>query len=214
MRLGRHGLQPRREPVGDGDDAGRAADREPGRRADDARADGVLDVLAVGRDDERRAGGDHREQARRDEEVRVDDVGAEAARRRDDIARQRERDAGGRRAGSTTARSSSCPRSRSARLEVGHEGPELGRVGSRVHLGDEQDPHGLPGRDLDDAEAHLVRRALAPQDVAGRAAPQAHVVAARDPEDVARPGNDRLLELVHGLPVEVPARDLEQELRA
>ena len=99
-------------------------------------------------------------------------------------------------------------------LEVGDEGAELGRSGPRVHLRDEQDPHGLARRDLDDAEAHLVRRSLAPEDVARRSAPQARIVAAGDAQDVAGACGDGLPQLVHGLPVEVPARDLEEELRA
>ena len=79
-------------------------------------------------------------------------------------------------------------------FEVGDEDPEVRVVRARVHLRDEEDPQRpLAARHLEDSEAHLVRRALAPQDVTRRlrdAVPAVHalvhVVAARDPHDVAR----------------------------
>src|SRR5207344_242292 len=67
--------------VGDGDDRDGAA-HDPARRAADA-ADRayVPDVLAVSGDDERCVGGQRRDQARRDEEMGIDDVGAPPTRR-------------------------------------------------------------------------------------------------------------------------------------
>src|SRR5687768_13860273 len=65
--------------------------------------------------------------------------------------------------------------------------------------------------DLQDSEAHLVGRSLAPEDVARLSGPERRVVAARDPHDVAGLRRDGLLEQVGGLPVEAPPRDLEQQ---
>ena len=104
------GFKPRSEPVRDRDDAGRAADGESGRSADDARALGVGHVLPVRGEDGGRASGEGGEQPGGDEEVRVDDVGPEAPRGRRDVVRERRvaRQRPPRR--STTARARSCPR--------------------------------------------------------------------------------------------------------
>src|SRR5581483_7916818 len=65
--------------------------------------------------------------------------------------------------------------------------------------------------DLQEPEAHLVGRSFAPEDVALRAAV---VETAADADRVACRRVDRPLEVVRVLPVEVPARDVQQRLRA
>ena len=112
----------------DGDDRVRAAHREPRGRANGAVAARVLDVLTVGRDDERGPAGERAEQPRRDEEVRVDDIGPERVRGPQHV----DREAGVAQAApprSTTARASSCPRASSACFERGDERAEVGASG-------------------------------------------------------------------------------------
>ena len=73
------------EPAGVGDHRGGAAEDPAGRRGHSADPSQVGDVLAVGHDDERGAGGASRQRARgagREEEVGEDDVGPEALRGR------------------------------------------------------------------------------------------------------------------------------------
>ena len=91
-------------------------------------------------DDCRGATTKHGEQARRHEEVGVDDVGTEPAGSRRDVTRQGE-----------VARAPAAPVDDRAlelvaargegRFEVGDERAERGRVRPRVHLGDEKDAH-------------------------------------------------------------------------
>ena len=76
-RIGHHLDEPVEQPGRHGDDRVRPAHGELRRRADGAAAARVLDVLPVGRDDERGATGERGKEARGDEEVRVDDVGTE-----------------------------------------------------------------------------------------------------------------------------------------
>ncbi len=134
--------------VRDGDHGLRAADDEARRRADPGHPADVRDVLAVRGHDERCPAEQRAPEPGRDEEVRVDDVGPEAASgagRGDGEAKVAERPA--------------CARVEHDALELVPEGDELGfqvadedaevRLGgARVHLGDEQDPHAatLPDR--------------------------------------------------------------------
>ena len=75
-------------------------------------------------------------------------------------------------------------------------------------------------RDREHREAHLVGRALAPEDVARRELRRADdrlpglrvVVRAADPHRVAGTDLDRRLQVVDVLPVEVPRRDVQQRL--
>jgi hypothetical protein len=129
------------EPGGDGDDRGGAIDDAAGRGCDAGDAADVRDVLAMGGDDERRASGEGRQESRRDEEMRVDDVGLESAGGERRVASERE-------VASPSARSAiddgalDLVSSLDERtLERRDEDPEVGIVGARVHLGDEEDPH-------------------------------------------------------------------------
>src|SRR5205823_601271 len=78
--------------------------------------------------------------------------------------------------------------------------------------------HLSAGRDREHAEAHLVGRALAPEDVARRELLRADdrlvrlrvVEPAAHADRVAGAGGDRLLEVVDVLPMEVPGRDVEE----
>ena len=122
------------KPARDGDDGGRAPNdvscRSPNARG---RAD-VRDVLSVCGHDERSARRERRRKSRGDEEVRVGDVGMEAPRCAHGVSEERE-----------VAPSSSGPRvddraldlvspCDELALEVGHEDPEVGILGARVHL--------------------------------------------------------------------------------
>ena len=152
----------------------------------------VLDVLAVGREDGRRPARERAEQPGGDEEVRVDDVGAEAARRPGDVAREdevtrRARRAGRRPRGRARAPGPRAlprgPRRTSRASARSAPGTSARRAGSACGPGDRS-----AAGDLQDAEAHLVGRPLAPEDVARAALPERRVVPARDAHDVSRPG--------------------------
>ena len=100
----------------------------------------VLDVLPVRGDDERGAAGERRPEAGRDEEVRVDDVGAEAVRGGHDVARA------ARGGAPASAAVDDGPRELVAAgleraLQRRDERAEVGCRPARVHLRDEQDPH-------------------------------------------------------------------------
>ena len=89
----------------------------------------VLDVLSVGGDDERRPRRECPEKARRDEEVRVDDVRSELPRDAQRV--EREREVATSPAGAAVddgALQVVAPRGE-FELEVGHEHPEIGIVG-------------------------------------------------------------------------------------
>ena len=108
--------------------------------ADRAVAARVLDILPVGRDDERRAAREGGEQARRHEEVRVDDVGPERVRRPEHVDREP------RVAVAAAAAVDDGPRELVAAslervLQRRDERAEVRRVRPGVHLRDEQDPH-------------------------------------------------------------------------
>ena len=108
-------LELRAEVVGDGDERGCAAGDGAGGRPDARDRADVADVVAVRGHDERCARRERGEQARRDEEVGVDDVRPEAAGGPRQPSRRGSRSGACRRRGvSSTARSSSCPRSSSA----------------------------------------------------------------------------------------------------
>ena len=114
----------------------RVAARTPGIDAD------VRDVLPVRGDDERRARRERRREARRDEEVRVDDVGPEAPRGADGVADESEvAPPSSGRAVDDGALDLVPPRDELA-LEVGDEDSEVRVVRARVHLRDEEDPQG------------------------------------------------------------------------
>jgi hypothetical protein len=93
----------------------------------------------VGGDDERRAAGEGGDQARRDEEMGVDDVGL---RRRARALEQVE--VAALPAGTAVEhRELDLVAARAEReLDLAHERAEIGRAGAGVHLRDEQDPHG------------------------------------------------------------------------
>ncbi len=219
----RHGqLEPVAKPARDGDDGGRAPNdvscRSPNARD---RAD-VRDVLSVRGYDERRARRERRRKSRGDEEVRVDDVGMEAPRYAHCVSEEGEvapTSSGPRVDDRALDLVSSCDE---LALEVGHEDPEvrvLAGPGTSARRGGSAGA--LPARDLEDPEAHLVGRSLSPEDVARRrrhavaaVCSLADVVAARDAHDVAGLRLDRTRQGVRVLPVEVPARDVEQDLRA
>ena len=114
--------------------------RELCRRPNRAAAARILDVLPVGGDDERGAACKGREEARRDEEVRVDDVGAEGVRRPQHVDREPRVPV------TSTAAVDDGPRqlvtaSLERVLQRCDERAEIRRVRPGVHLGDEQDPH-------------------------------------------------------------------------
>ena len=87
---------------------------------------------------------------------------------------------------STTARAIVCPRVSSACSRSATNVPSAGAPSpryicetSRIRI-----ERSLPGRHLDEPEAHLVARPLAPEDVAWRAATERRVVPARDAQHV------------------------------
>ena len=166
---GRCSLEAQPQPVGDRDDGRRTPHREPGRAAHHPRALRVGDVLAVGGEDGGRPSRDRAEQPRRNEEVRVDDVRSEAssgpARRRGRGSRCRPWPA----AAVDDRPRELVPARLEPRLEVGHEGPQRRRGSapgtSGRRAGCARARRSAAG-DLQDPEAHLVGRPLAPQDVA------------------------------------------------
>ena len=139
-RLRCHGLEPRPKPARDSDDPRRPADREARGRAHGSRPDRVLDVLAVSREHGRRAPGEHGEQAGGHEEVRVRDVRAKPPCGRHDVPGER-RVAGAAAAAVDDRPGELVPPCLEARLQLGDERAEVGRVRAGVHLGDEQDAH-------------------------------------------------------------------------
>ena len=80
LRLGDLQLELAAQVVGDGDQRGGAADDEARCGGDSGVGADVADVAPVGRDDQRRAGGDRGGEAGRDQEVRVHDIGAKSPR--------------------------------------------------------------------------------------------------------------------------------------
>ena len=136
--------EPLAQPLGDRDHRSGLFDNPPRRWADEWILGQVGDVLAVRGDDERRARRARREQRaepRREEKMRVDDVGPEAPRRPDRAGRQPcvaklraaapvEHDA-----------FELVPTGRKCPLEALDEDPKVRRRGRGIHLGDEQNPH-------------------------------------------------------------------------
>ena len=136
-RLGQLQLELAAEVVGDrdhrrsrADDAARVSARDAGNRAD------VAHVAAVGGDDERRVDR-RRDQPRRDEEVRPDDVGP---RRRAHLAPQLEEAPLAAAAPVEHRELDLVPALAERQLQLRDEDAEVGVVGPRVHLRDEQDP--------------------------------------------------------------------------
>jgi hypothetical protein len=138
-------LQPRSQPLGDGHDAGGAADGEPGRSTNRARALRVRHVLPVRREDDGGAAREGSEQPRGDEEVRVDDVRPEAPRCGRDVVRERQMARLAAAAVDDRARQLVPPRGEAC-LELGDEGAEVGCLRPGVHLRDEEDAHGVRHR--------------------------------------------------------------------
>ncbi len=145
LRLAARLRQPRLELAAqvlrDADDGRGAADDEARGRGDAGELADVADVAAVGGDDERRPRRERGDQPRRDEEVRVDDVGPEAAAGA--VRPGGERQVAGLAAGARVEhRPLDLVAARDERaLHLGDERAEVGRVRARVHLRDEQDPH-------------------------------------------------------------------------
>ena len=129
------------EPLGDCDDRGRAA-HDVGGRAPDARdPPDVRDVLAVGGDDERRAGRERSCEARRDEEVRVHDLRLEAAGDRPRIGDE-PHVAAPATAAAVHDRTLELVTTVAQRLlHLLDEDAEIRVVRPRVHLRDEEDAH-------------------------------------------------------------------------
>ena len=88
----------------------------------------------------RRAPGEHGEQAGGDEEMRVHDVRAEPPCGRHDVPGER-RVTGAAAAAVDDRPGELVPPCLEARLQLGDERAEVGRVRAGVHLGDEQDAH-------------------------------------------------------------------------
>ena len=212
-RLGHRGLEPGTQPLRHGDGTRRATNRQARGRPHGARPESVLQHPARAQSRRsvpcppaRRAGRPARGSAhvtsgwnRR----------AVAATSRASLAC---RDHPPRR--STTARAIVCPRASSACSRSATNVPSAGAPGpgyicetSRIRI-----ERSLPGRHLDEPEAHLVARPR-PR---GRGAPRRSAVSCRHVTRSTSPGSaaDRAFERVGRLPVEAPARDLEQEPRA
>jgi hypothetical protein len=132
------------EVIRDGDHGVGAARHQARDGADTRDRPDVAHVLAVRRDDEPRAYGgrsEPRKRSGRDEEVRVDDVGPEAARRSEGVEGE---------APVLRARAAApiddgtrdlVTLPLELRLHLAHEGAQV-RIGrSGIHLRDEQDPH-------------------------------------------------------------------------
>ena len=188
-RFGHSCLELSTQVAGDGDHGGGAPADPTRRAADDGVRTRVGHVLPMRGDDERCPRRKGCDQTRRHEEVRVDDIWPEGARGRPGAPGQIE----------VPALPSGAPVDhrqldlvtpvQQSALEPLHEDAEIRVLGPRVHLRDEEDPQTarpLATRDLHDAEAHLVRRPLAPEHVAWRrrdpvpaVMPPRRVVAAR-----------------------------------
>ena len=180
-RLGNDGREPAAKPIRHRDHACSPPDGESGRRPDRGRPLGVRHVLAVRGQDGGRPSRERGEQARGDEEVRVDDVRPEPPRRPGDVPREREVSARSPAAVDDRSGELVAPRGEPA-LQVGHERAEVGRRRSRVHLRDEQDAQEPSAAcDLQHTEAHLVGGAFAPQHVARLARAERLVVPAGHP---------------------------------
>ena len=111
----------------------------PGRHPDGCILASVLDVLPMRGDDERRPRRELPEKTCRDEEVRVDDVRPEPACDAQRVEREREVASPSPRATVDDSPLELVPACNELALEVGHEHPEIGIVGPRVHLRDEKD---------------------------------------------------------------------------
>ena len=168
----RHGpLELPAQVARNGDNGGGALADPAGRPADGGVRACVRHVLPVGGDDQRRARRYGRNQACGHQEVRVDDIWTEPARSRSRSPGQVD---------VTALPSGTAVDHRQLDLVTAveerplqslHEDAEVRVLGTRVHLRDEEDPQTaatLVARDLHDAEAHLVRRPLAPEHVAWR----------------------------------------------
>ena len=140
-RLGHLELELAPEVVRDGDHCRRATDRQAGERPDPRDRTHVAHVAAVGGDDERRASGQRRGQAGRNEEVRVDDVGPDTACRAERAGREGRVAALPAGAAVEHGPLELVPALAQGALELRHEHAEIGVVGPRVHLRDEQDAH-------------------------------------------------------------------------
>ncbi len=90
-------------------------------------------------DDERRPRRERPEKACRDEEVRVDDVWPELPRGAQRVEREPEVATSSAGAAVDDGALELVPARDELALEVGHEHPEIGIVGPRVHLRDEKD---------------------------------------------------------------------------
>ncbi len=136
----RHSVdEPIAEPVRDRDDCGCASDDETRRRPYSRDRPDVLDILAVGGDDERGARRECRSEAGRHEEVRIRDIGMEPSGGTCGVEEQ----------GGVTRPTASVVDDGAFELvaaipklalEVGDEDAEVRVARARVHLGDEEDP--------------------------------------------------------------------------
>ena len=126
-RLGQLQLELAAQVLRDADHRRRTAHDEPRGGGDAAQLADVADVAAVRGHDERRPAGERGDEAARDEEVRVDDVGPRRAAACAAAARGSARLPPARL--SSTASSSSWPRSRSASSTWRTNGPRSGAEG-------------------------------------------------------------------------------------
>ena len=144
-RLGNLRLELTAQVVGDGDHDHGAPDDQPRRRADPRQPADVAHVAPVRRHDERGAAGERRDQAGRDEEVRVDHVGAKSPRGPQRRGRQREVLALAAAPAIEDRALDDVTACGERLLEAADEDAEV-RVGRpRVHLRDEQDLHARVG---------------------------------------------------------------------
>jgi hypothetical protein len=144
-RRGHDGTEPVPEMPGHRDDGVRPGDRRPGHRAERSAALGVLDVRAVCGDDEpgaARRRGERARRARRHEEVGVDDVGAEPPRvehrapQQPEVLRRAASAVVDDRVADFVALRDELP------LDQRDERPQVRIRRRRIHLRDEEDPHG------------------------------------------------------------------------
>ena len=144
----------RRSQCRDGDQSVGAARDETRRGADGARGAGVLDVLPVGGGDERRASAERSGQPGRDEEVGVDDVRPERARRLHGVAREREVAPPAARPPSHDRPRELVPPARERGLEPGDEDAQIGILRAWIHLRDEGGSSSQPRASLPSPPPH------------------------------------------------------------
>ena len=144
--LGDSRLELPAQPVRDGDDRGRAAHDIPCRRADTWNCSNVAHVLAVRSNHERSPRSEGADQAGRNEEVGVDDVGPEAACEREGPGRETEVSAAPALAPVENGTLDLVPSVGELALERRDEDAEVRVCRPRIHLRDEEDPQRRPIR--------------------------------------------------------------------